>query len=149
MCFFRTIYSAAPRSGPSPMSTSLAGIFSRTSAKISTTSVRRFTGREFERGLRIGSRAGGRPARARRFICRLLVKITVHEIRNHLNGPLDFEFLQGAVAQVIRNSGHAVALLDGKSRDGQIAAVAADQRDIGAMERGDERQAPGRSHHTG
>ena len=36
--------------------------------------------------------------------------------------------------------GHPVALLDGKSRDGQVAAIVADERDIGAVEGGDKRQ---------
>ena len=41
--------------GPSPIITSFAGLFSRTSANISTTSVMRLTGRKFERCIRIGS----------------------------------------------------------------------------------------------
>src|SRR6266851_3972077 len=58
----RTRNSAAPRSGPSPMRTSLAGILARTSAKISTASVTRLTGRKFDRCMRMGSRLGAHSA---------------------------------------------------------------------------------------
>src|SRR5260370_32924922 len=49
------------------MSTSLAGILARTRAKISTVSVMRFTGRKFERCIRMGSPAGAHLARCAGF----------------------------------------------------------------------------------
>ncbi len=59
----------------------------------------------------------------------------------------DFDFFphvenpQGAVAQVVGDGGDAVALVDGIAGDGQVGAVQPDQRDVRAVERGDEGQA--------
>ena len=107
----------------------------------------RFTGRKFERCIRIGSPPGAHFARARAS-SDLLVEIAVDEIRYHVDGPLDFKFSQRAVSQVIRYGGDAVALLDREARDGQIAAVAAHQRDVRPVQGGDEGQAPRRGHHA-
>ena len=46
----------------------------------------------------------------------------------------------------MRDGGDAVGLLDGEFGDGQEAAIVPDQRDVGAVEGGDERQAPGSRH---
>src|SRR5207245_11153772 len=48
-------------------------------------------------------------------------------------------FFQRFAKQVAGNAGNAVALLDGKLGDGKIAAVAADERDVRAMQRGNKR----------
>ena len=53
-------HSAAERSGPSPTSTSCAGISRTTCAKIFTTSTTRFTGLKFERCIRIASSGAAR-----------------------------------------------------------------------------------------
>ena len=48
------------------------------------------------------------------------------------------EGLAGAVAKVGGDGGDAVGLLDAELGDGQVRAVEADERDVGAVERGDE-----------
>ena len=53
----------------------------------------------------------------------------------------DAEVAEGLVAEVLRDAGDAVGLLDGVAGDGQIAAIEADEGDVGAVERGDEGQA--------
>src|SRR5262249_50384604 len=92
--------------------------------------------------------AVGSPPRAGLRITRTLLEITVDEVRNYLDWPLDLEFSHRAIAQVIRNRGDAVALLDGKPRDRQVAAVSSHQGDIGAMERRDEWQLSRHGHHA-
>ncbi len=74
------------------------------------------------------------------------VQIAVHEVGDHLDGALDVEIFEGLVQQILRNGGDAVALLDGEFGDGQVAAVAADQGDVRAVQRGDEGQAPRGGH---
>jgi len=74
------------------------------------------------------------------------VVVAVHEIRDHFDVVLDVENIQSAVAQILRDGGDAVALLDGKTRNRKIRAVKPDQRDIGAVQGRDKRQiAPRRS----
>ena len=49
--------------------------------------------------------------------------------------------------QIAADSGHAIGLLDGECRNRKIGKVRADQRDVGAVQGGDERQPPpGRRH---
>jgi len=68
------------------------------------------------------------------------ILVAVHEVGNDLDVVLDVENLEGAIAQILRDRRDSVALLDGKTRDGKIGAIEADQSDVGAVQRGDERQ---------
>src|SRR4029077_11629800 len=70
------------------------------------------------------------------------------EIRYDLDRPLNIEFLERLIQQVFRNCRNSVALFDGKLGDGQIRTVAADERDIRSVQRGDKRQAARRGHRT-
>jgi len=69
-----------------------------------------------------------------------LIVVAVHEVGNDFDVVLDVEDFQRAGAQVLRDGGDAVALLDGKTGDRKIGAVQSDQRDVGAVQRGDKRQ---------
>ena len=90
--------------------------------------------------------AVGRPLGAQRGIILAAVEIAIDEIGNDLDGPLDVEFFDGFLLEIVRDAGHAVGLFDGKARDGKKAAIVADQRDVGAVQRGDKRQAARRGH---
>ena len=76
------------------------------------------------------------------------VEIAIHEIGNDFDGALDVEVLESLLQKIVGDGGDAVALLDGKFGDGQIAAVAADEGDVRAVQRGDEGQAARRGHGT-
>jgi len=67
------------------------------------------------------------------------ILVAVDEVRDDLDVVLDVENVQRAVAQILRNGRHAVALLDGKARNRKIRAVEADQRDVGPVQGGDKR----------
>jgi len=74
------------------------------------------------------------------------ILVAVHKVRDDLNVILDVENVKRAVAQVLRDRCHAVALLDGKARNWKIRAVESDQSDVGPVQGGDKRQvAPRRS----
>ncbi len=78
------------------------------------------------------------------------VDIAIHRVINHLDTVLDVEHPKSPVAKVVGNGGNPVALLDRVTSDGQVRPVQPDQRNVGAVKRGDERQpAPPRSfgHH--
>src|SRR2546430_10936448 len=90
--------------------------------------------------------AVGRPLPGEALVRRAAVEIAVDEIRNDFDGALDVELFQSLTQQIARNRSDAVALLDGKFGDGEIAAVAADQSDVRAVKGGDERQAARRRH---
>ena len=66
------------------------------------------------------------------------VEIAVDEIGDDFDGALDVELFEGLLQEVLRDGGDAVGLLDGKFCDGEIAAIAADERDVGAVKSGDE-----------
>ena len=87
------------------------------------------------------------PFLPRRAILGAFVQVAVHEIGDHFDVPLDFEFVVSLLAQVFRNRSHPVALLDGKPGDRQVTAVVAHHRNIGAVQGSDERQFLGRRHH--
>ena len=70
------------------------------------------------------------------------VLVAIHEVVDHFDRVMDFEFADSAVTQVVRNGGDTVAMLDREPRDRQIRAVQTDQRDVGAMQRGDKRDSP-------
>ena len=101
----------------------------------------RLTGRKFEMWSRIFSpgfaqrRAPGR--RAHRFVA-----LRVDEVRDHLDRlVLEAELLDGRAAQPVRDGGHGVAILrTAEARGLEVARVVADQRDVGAVQRGDHRQ---------
>jgi hypothetical protein len=90
--------------------------------------------------------AVGRPVRGKAPVGGAAVQIAVHKVRNDFDGAFDVELLQRFAKQVARNAGDAVALLDGEPGDGKIAAVAADECDVRAMQRGNERETARRSH---
>src|SRR6266699_3266085 len=87
-----------------------------------------------EDGFAVGGPLGGKT-----FVSGAVVEIAVHEIGNDFDGALDFEFLDSLVEQIARDGGDAVALLDGKTCDGKIAAVAADEGNVRAVESGNKR----------
>ena len=81
------------------------------------------------------------PCGAERLVGPAVIEIAVHKIGDDLDGMLHGEFVERLFFKIVRYGRHAVALLDGKPSDRQIAAVASDERDISAVERGDEGQA--------
>ena len=85
----------------------------------------------------------GRPFGALLGIVVAAIEIAIDEIGNDFDGPLDVELLDGLFLEVVRDGGDAIGLLDGESRDREKAAVAADQGDVRAVQRGDEGQAAG------
>ena len=54
---------------------------------------------------------------------------------------------QGFVLQILGDAGDAVTLLYGVAGDGKVAAVEADEGDVGAVQGGDERQLAARGEH--
>ena len=48
------------------------------------------------------------------------IYVAVYEVVNHLNVVLDFEFAHGGFAQIFRDSGNAVALLNGITGNWQV-----------------------------
>src|SRR5258708_10307635 len=77
-------------------------------------------------GFAVGSPLGGES-----FVGGAAVEIAVYEIRDDFDGALDVEFLERLVEQMAGDGGDAVALLDGKARDGQIGASAPYERNVG------------------
>jgi len=67
------------------------------------------------------------------------VVIAVDEVGDDFDVVLDVEDVKRAVAQILRNRGYAVALLDGEARNRKVGAVEPDQRDVGAVQGGDKR----------
>ncbi len=55
---------------------------------------------------------------------------------------------QRGLLQIMRNGGHAIGLLDREFGNGQEAAIVSHERDIGAVQGGNERQALGCRHGT-
>src|SRR5581483_8179376 len=107
MPFCTASHSAWERSGPSPISRSFDGICLRTRSKISITSVRRLTGRKFDKCTRIFSFSLANSALGRILVA--TVNVAVHEVIDHFDVVADVELAQGAVAQIIRDGGDAVA----------------------------------------
>jgi len=48
------------------------------------------------------------------------ILVAVDEVGNDFNVLLDIENIKGAIAQILRDRGHAVALLNGKARYGKV-----------------------------
>ena len=67
-----------------------------------------------------------------------LVDVAIDEVADDFDGCLDLEGFVGAVAEVGRDGGDAVGLLDAELGDGEVGAVEADEGDVGAVESGDE-----------
>ena len=59
----------------------------------------------------------------------------VEEIWNHVDVARHADRRDGVGAQTSRNRGHGVGLFDGERHDAPIRRIAADQRDVGAMQR--------------
>src|ERR1700722_1910813 len=93
--------------------------------------------------------AVGGPLLAKAGLGLACVEVAIYEIGNDLNGAFDVEVFESLIQEVLRDSGDAVALFDGKASDGEIAAIAADECDVGAVKRGDEGQATRGGHGTG
>src|SRR5258707_9826391 len=66
------------------------------------------------------------------------VDVAVDEVADDLDLGVDLECLAGAVAQVGGDGGDSVGLFDAKLCDGQVRAVEAHERDVGAVQGGDE-----------
>ena len=66
------------------------------------------------------------------------VDVAVDEVADDLDLGVDVEGFAGAVAEVGGDGGDAVGLFDAELCDGKVGAVEADERDVGAVERGDE-----------
>ena len=54
--------------------------------------------------------------------------------------PFDGEGVAGAIAKVLGDGGDPIGLVDAEAGDGEIGAVEADERDVRAVQRGDEGQ---------
>src|ERR1700683_3731686 len=89
-----------------------------------------------------------RPAFTRGLIRTSHVQIAVDEIGDDLNGTLDVEIMNRAVAKIVGNSSSAVSLSDRKTSDREITAVVANQSDVGSVQGGDEWQLFALRHHT-
>ncbi len=68
------------------------------------------------------------------------VDIAVDEVTDDLDLRGDGEGLASTVAQVARDAGDAVGLLDTELGDRQVRAVEANQGDVSSMKSGDKRQ---------
>ena len=66
------------------------------------------------------------------------VDVAVDEVADDFDLGVDVEGFAGAVAQVGGDGGDAVGLFDAELCDGKVGAVEADERDVGAVQRGDE-----------
>src|SRR5258708_22369888 len=66
------------------------------------------------------------------------VDVAVDEVADDLDLGVDLEGFAGSVAQIGGDRGDSVGLLDAELCDGQIRAVEADERDVGAVQGGDE-----------
>src|ERR1700676_898151 len=88
----------------------------------------------------------GSPLSAESWVGGAGVEIAVDEIGDDFDGALDVELFERLCEEIGGDGGDAVALLDGKARDGEEAAVAADERDVRPVERGDEREAARSGH---
>ena len=96
----------------------------------------RFTGRKLERWTRSFWPSRGAVGVG-------LVGVAVDEVVNHADFVLDAEDVDRVAAKVFADGGDAVGLFDGEFGDAEVGAVRADQRDVGAVQRGDEGQAAG------
>ncbi len=95
----------------------------------------RFTGRKFEMCIRRFS-LFGRSVRLGLYRSQF-TKLWITRIS--LTTP---KRLIGFAAQILADAGDAVGFLDGEFRDREVGAVHAHQRDVGAVQRGDEGQTP-------
>ena len=66
----------------------------------------------------------------------------LHEVRDDGDLLVDSVVRGGLLPQEAGDGGHPVALLDAELHHGQEPGLEADQRDVGAMERGDDREVP-------
>ena len=75
------------------------------------------------------------------------VHLAVDEVPDDADLLGDAKNLHRAGAQVVADGGNAVGLLDGELGDRKVGGFGADERDVGPVEGGDERQAAVRSDH--
>ena len=68
------------------------------------------------------------------------VHVTIDRVIDDFDFLIDIENPHRSVAQVIGDGSDSVALIDGIARNGQIGPVQPDERNICAMQRGDEWQ---------
>ena len=69
------------------------------------------------------------------------VDIAVYKVGDGFDRPFDGEIVEGFLAQILRNCGYAVALLDAVAGNGQVSAVDAYESYVGAVQSCDEGQA--------
>src|SRR5881409_1785043 len=80
----------------------------------------------------------GQRAPAGRIAGRMVLRAR-HEVRDHLDVAAGAaEGAIGLVAQVLRHGGHPIGLLDRELRDGEVRGILPHERDVGAVQRGDE-----------
>ena len=133
----RASISAGPRSGPSPTITQMRG---RRLAELPAE-----CGCNPARVSPAGNSKDGSDAFPSRSALRIgLVQIAVDEVVDHADRVRDSENFHRLLLQIIADGGDAVGFFDGKFGDRKIRAVGADQRNVGAVQRRDERQPPRR-----
>ncbi len=84
--------------------------------------------------------AVGRIPHGSRFLHIRFVGRDVDEVGDHAHAILHAKNLSRALADEFADAGDAVRLLDGEFGDGKIGAVRTHERNVGSMQRGDERQ---------
>ncbi len=68
------------------------------------------------------------------------VEVAVDEVADDFDLARDAEVFARSLTKVRGDGGDAVGLVDAELGDGEIRAVEADERDVGAVQRGDEGQ---------
>jgi len=105
-------------------------------AKTSTTSVTRLTGRKLDDDFFV--RLGEAWALLGYELGISGVEVAVDEVADDFDVAGNVESLISAVAKIAGDSGDAVGLVDAELGDGKVAAVEANEGDVGPVERGDE-----------
>ncbi len=75
------------------------------------------------------------------------VQVAIHEVVDDAYLVTHAENVQRLLPEMVADGGYAVRLFDGKPRDRKIRSIHADQRDIRAMQCGDEWESPHRRQH--
>ena len=110
---------------------------SHTRAKISTTAVTRLTGRKFETWMTQLLPGWARRAAQRRASTRRCTEQS-RKVRDDADVAIDAELAKRVRLEALRHGGDAVGLLDAERDDFGIRRVAAEQRDVGAVQRRDD-----------
>ena len=115
----------------------------RISRKTSSTASTRLTGAEVRHVDHQRIAAIGRAeSRAQRRLGPAAVLRAIEEIRNHADVTAHAQRGDRVCLQALRHRGDAVRLLDGERDDPRVRRVAADQRDVGAVQRRDRARRP-------